>query len=104
GCRESRQAVPVAEYRRELNVRPHAIGDLGYAACMTETEHSQLPHPGQKAPIREIRSNVPRAARTSEDGRGDSMDDPLAADCAHRDHAEQDAAQVNVPGTTGDSR
>jgi hypothetical protein len=71
---------------------------------MTETEHSQLPHPGQKAPIREIRSNVPRAARTSEDGRGDSMDDPLAADCAHRDHAEQDAVQVSVPGTTGDSR
>jgi hypothetical protein len=44
------------------------------------------------------------AARTSEDGRDDSTDDPLAADCADRDHAGEDAAQVSVPGRTGISR
>ena len=44
------------------------------------------------------------AAKTSEDGRDGSIDDPLAADCADRDHAGQDAAQVSVPGTTGNSR
>ena len=44
------------------------------------------------------------AATTSGDGRDDSTDDPLAADCADRDHAGQDAAQVSVPGTTGNSR
>jgi hypothetical protein len=44
------------------------------------------------------------AARTSEDGRDDSTGDPLAADCADRDHAGQDAAQVSVPGRTGTSR
>ena len=44
------------------------------------------------------------AAKTSEDGRDDSTDDPLAADCADRDHAGEDAAQVSVPGRTGNSR
>jgi hypothetical protein len=44
------------------------------------------------------------AAKTSEDGRDDSTDDPLAADCADRDQAGQDAAQVSVPGRTGNSR
>jgi hypothetical protein len=44
------------------------------------------------------------AAKTSQDGRDDSTDDPLAAGCADRDHAGQDAAQVSVPGTTGNSR
>ena len=44
------------------------------------------------------------AAKASEDGRDDSTDDPLAADCADRDHAGEDAAQVSVPGTTGNSR
>jgi hypothetical protein len=44
------------------------------------------------------------AAKASEDGRDDSIDDPLAADCADRDHAGEDAAQVSVPGTTGNSR
>jgi hypothetical protein len=44
------------------------------------------------------------AARTSEDGRDDSTDDPLAADCADRDHAGEDAAQVSVRGRTGISR
>ena len=44
------------------------------------------------------------AARTSGDGRDDSTDDPLAAGCADRDHAGQDAAQVSVPGATGNSR
>jgi hypothetical protein len=44
------------------------------------------------------------AAKTSQDGRDDSTDNPLAADCADRDHAGQDAAQVSVPGTTVNSR
>lgn len=44
------------------------------------------------------------AAKTSQDGRDDSTDDPLAVGCADRDHAGQDAAQVSVPGTTGNSR
>lgn len=44
------------------------------------------------------------AAKTSEDGRDDSTDDPLAAGRAGRDHAGQDAALVSVPGTTGNSR
>ena len=44
------------------------------------------------------------AAKTSQDGRDDSTDDPLAANCADRDHAGEDAAQVSVPGTTGNSR
>ena len=44
------------------------------------------------------------AAKTSQDGRDDSTDDPLAAGCADRDHAGQDAAQVSVPGTTGNFR
>ena len=43
-------------------------------------------------------------ASTSEDGRDDSTDDLLAADCAGRDHAGEDAAQVSGPGTTGNSR
>ena len=42
--------------------------------------------------------------KTSQDGRGDSTDDPLAADRADRDHAGADAAQVSVPGPTGISR
>ena len=41
------------------------------------------------------------AAKASEDGRDDSTDDPLAAD---RDHAGEDAAQLSVPGRTGNSR
>jgi hypothetical protein len=44
------------------------------------------------------------AAKTSEDARDDGTDDPLAADCAGRDHAGQDAALVSVSGTTGNSR
>src|SRR4051812_50191423 len=44
------------------------------------------------------------AAKTSEDGRDDSTDDPLAAGGADRDPAGQDAALVRVPGTTGNSR
>ena len=44
------------------------------------------------------------AARTSEDGRDDSTGHPLAADCADRDHAGDDAAQVSVPGRTRNSR
>lgn len=44
------------------------------------------------------------ADKTSEDGRDGSTDDPLAADCANRDHAGEDAAQVSVPGRTGTSR
>ena len=44
------------------------------------------------------------AAKTSQDGRDDSIDDPLAADCTDRDQAGQDAAQVSVPGTTGNAR
>src|SRR4051812_50185593 len=44
------------------------------------------------------------AAKTSEDGRDDSTDDPLAAGGADRDPAGQDAALVSVPGTTGNSR
>jgi hypothetical protein len=44
------------------------------------------------------------AASTSEDGRDDSTDGLLAADCAGRDHAGEDAAQMSVPGTTGNSR
>ena len=44
------------------------------------------------------------AAETSRDGRAGGTDDPLAADCADRGHAGQDAAQVSVPGTTGLSR
>jgi hypothetical protein len=49
------------------------------------------------------RRNVPMAAKTAEDGRDDSTDDPLAADCADRNHAGEDAAQVSVPGSTGNS-
>jgi len=41
------------------------------------------------------------AATTSDDGRADGTDDPLAADRADRGHAGEDAAQVSVPGTTG---
>jgi hypothetical protein len=44
------------------------------------------------------------AATIAQDGRDDSTDDPLAADGADRDQAGQDAAQVSVPGTTGDPR
>ena len=44
------------------------------------------------------------AAKTSQDGRDDSIDDPLAAECADRGHAGEDAAQVSVPGTTGNFR
>lgn len=44
------------------------------------------------------------AAKTAQDGRDDSTDDPLAADCANRDQAGQDAAQVSVPGRTENSR
>ena len=44
------------------------------------------------------------APETSQDGRGDSTDDPLVADCADRDHAGEDAAQVSVPGPAGISR
>jgi hypothetical protein len=44
------------------------------------------------------------AANTAEDGRDDSTDDPLAASCADREHAGEDAAQVSVPGTTVKSR
>jgi hypothetical protein len=44
------------------------------------------------------------AVKTAEDGRHDGPDDPLAADCADRDHAGEDAAQVSVPGATGISR
>lgn len=43
-------------------------------------------------------------AETAEDGRDDSTDDQLAADCADRDHAGEDAAQVSVSSTTGNSR
>jgi len=41
------------------------------------------------------------AAETSQHGRADGTDDPLAADRADRGHAGEDAAQVSVPGTTG---
>jgi hypothetical protein len=44
------------------------------------------------------------AAKTSQDGRADGTDAPLAADCADRGHAGEDAPQVSVPGTTGLSR
>ena len=44
------------------------------------------------------------AGRTSEDSRDDSTDDPLAAGCAGDDRAGEDAAEVSVPGTAGDSR
>jgi hypothetical protein len=44
------------------------------------------------------------AAKTSQDGHAEGTDDPLAADCADRGHAGEDAAQVGVPGTTGISR
>ena len=44
------------------------------------------------------------APETSQDGRGDSTDDPLVADRADRDHAGEDAAQVSVPGPAGISR
>ncbi len=44
------------------------------------------------------------AAKATEDGRDDSTDDPLAVGCADRDHAGEDAAQVSVPGRTGNSR
>jgi hypothetical protein len=44
------------------------------------------------------------AARTSEDDRDDSTDDLVAADCADRDRAGQDAAQVSAAGRTGISR
>ena len=44
------------------------------------------------------------AAETSRDGRAGGTDDPLAADCADRGHAGEDAPQVSVPGTTGLSR
>lgn len=44
------------------------------------------------------------AVKTSEDGRDDSTDDLLTAGCADHDDAGQDAAQVSVPGTAGNSR
>jgi hypothetical protein len=44
------------------------------------------------------------AVKTSEDGCDDSTGDPLAVGCADRDHAGEDAAQVSVAATTGNSR
>ena len=44
------------------------------------------------------------AAKTSKDGRDDSADGPLAADCADLDRAGEDVAQVSVPGTAGNIR